>query len=191
MAGKYSKLSKKLEPLRPEESYQQRVVREKNLILTRCAACSEPREDHETGLAACTAYVPRQHTSAGFATRWAELRAEKAALEQQLKDVELGLEAHAQLMSDAYDAEGVARVVLADGQSIGRGEEPHAVIVDPHVFRRWCIEQDLGNLMSIPWQTANTLVKERLIAGQNEPPGVKAYMRTKFSLRKGSSQEEG
>jgi hypothetical protein len=40
-----------------------------------------------------------------------------------------------------------------------------------------------GPLLSLPWQTLNTLLKESLEEGVEPPPGVKAYMLPKVSLR--------
>jgi hypothetical protein len=42
----------------------------------------------------------------------------------------------------------------------------------------------LERLMSLPWQTVNSLSKERLLDGQPPPPGVDVFAKTKIVLRK-------
>jgi hypothetical protein len=75
--------------------------------------------------------------------------------------------------------EDVHSLTLADGDNVRLQAEPYVVIEVPETFRRWCIQNGLENKLTLPWQSANNLTKERLLAGEPEPDGTKAYMLTK------------
>lgn len=163
MASKYAKVIDSLPRLAGEEpAYQDKVNAVKLAVL---------------------AEMPR-HASA-FAKRYAEIRREKNALEDQVSELNLQLTAVEQLMVDQYEVEGTTSLKLDTGESVAVQIEPYASVQDKDKFRQWCIAEGLENLMSIPWSTTNSLVKQRLLDGQPEPPGVTAYARSKIVLRKG------
>lgn len=60
------------------------------------------------------------------------------------------------------------------------------------LFRRFCLaDPDLSQSMSLAWQTQNALVKECLTKGEEPPPGIKLFVKSKIVMRKprGSSDE--
>lgn len=92
-------------------------------------------------------------------------------------------EAYKVLMVNQMEVEGEDSIRLTDGQLISTYPEPYAKIVDRDAFREWCIQQELGRQLQLPWQTTNSLLKQRLIAGEPEPPGIEAHSITRISLR--------
>jgi hypothetical protein len=119
-----------------------------------------------------------------LAREYAGLRAEKARAEDVVSDINLRLEAVAQLLTDQYEAEGTSMLRLEDGQSVSVQYEPYAQVVDKEAFRLWCLAQGLERSMALPWQTTNSLTKTRLLEGEPEPDGITATARTKIVLRK-------
>jgi len=119
-----------------------------------------------------------------LAREYASLRAERDRIEDELSDVNLNLEAVSQLLIAQYETEGTTSVRLATGQTIRMQIEPYAQVQDREQYRLWCIANGLERSMMLPWQTTNSLVKERLLAGEVEPDGVIATARTKIVLQK-------
>lgn len=106
-------------------------------------------------------------------------------LKSRLKGAQLTLTALEQLVASRYETEGVTSVKLSTGDSVRTESAPHAVVEDPVAFTAWCRKDpDLATQLTLPWPRANALTKERLIAGEPEPPGVRAYNRTKVVLTK-------
>ena len=128
--------------------------------------------------------VGGEHKSPTFARVYRELRKIEDVAKDHLSQIELVKTAYEQLLVDCYEAEGVRTVKLDSGETIRTQPEPYGQVVDKEAFRKWCHEEGLGTLMQLPWQSMNSLVKERLLEGQNEPPGVTAFVRTKAKLRK-------
>jgi len=88
------------------------------------------------------------------------------------------------LMVEQMEIEGTSSIRLADGQLISTYPEPYAKVVDKDLFREWCIQEGLMRQLALPWATTNSLLKQRLIAGEPEPPGVEACAIDRISLRK-------
>lgn len=157
--GKYTGVVEKLPKLPPEDlKYQDEVNATKEIIEAR--------------------------TGAALAQGYRDVRAALDELGDRERELNLLLEAHKQLLEDAYENEGVDAIKLTDdGSTISTQVEPNAKIEDHATFRKWCVANGLENALALPWTTANAMVKELLVAGKPLPPGVKAYVRTKVVWR--------
>jgi hypothetical protein len=117
---------------------------------------------------------------------YADVRKRKAELDEELSKVNVEVAAWEGAMFDAFDNEGITQLKLATGQSISTYPEPYAQVADPQAFRDWCIEQGLGNRMSLAWTTTNSIAKEQLLAGEEPPPGIKIFVKNRSRLAKGA-----
>lgn len=124
-------------------------------------------------------------STAALARDWAQLRQRKDALKDELSDIDLMLEARAQLLGERFEAEGLTRIVLEGGAAVGVQQEPTAVVEDPQLFQKWCIDSGLLPKLILPVGTRDSLIKEYLLNGDPEPPGTKAYFRVKYVFTKG------
>jgi hypothetical protein len=122
-------------------------------------------------------------TAAILADEYFTLKETKKLLEEQMKDIDLELEAITQLLENQYEAEGVSFLRLTDGGSVGMHYEPYAVVTDRDKNRQWAVENGYERLLSLPWQTINSELKARLERGEPEPDGVEAFLITKFTKR--------
>lgn len=172
MGSKYGKVIDKLprEMEAEDSSFQEKVTARKNKI--RAEAVSE---DNPTGLL----YASR------LAASYADIRRDKEDLKEELSEIEVDLEAHAQLMMDQFENEGITSQKLDDGQSVSVRYEPNAQVVDKEAFRLWCIKEGLEKQLQLHHSTTVSLVKERLLSGDPEPDGIRATARKKVSLTKG------
>jgi hypothetical protein len=103
----------------------------------------------------------------------------KKILEEQIKGINLEIEALRQLIVDRFEVEGTSSVSLDTGESIRVQLEPHARVVDKEANRQWAIAQGLEKQLALPWQTLNSLTKDLMLRGEPEPDGVAAFVQGK------------
>lgn len=197
MASKYAKILGKLTPLPPADAtYQAKVDEVKREILM---SLREEGQPSTTDIPALLESISKQvvtlhvifiHALNGkryastIADVYTELRRVEDALEEHAKEVRLLLAAYGQLLVEQYKVEGTTSLKLASGYAVRTQPEPQAQVIDKEAFRKWCIEHGLGEALVLPWPTTNSLTKERLLDGQAEPDGVKAYIHTKIVMTK-------
>lgn len=114
---------------------------------------------------------------------WYAQRTTKEQLTEELKDVNLHLAALGGLLSDAMEFEDTTKIKLSDGMGVELRHEPRAVVKDREKFRQWCIAQGMEKELHLAWGTTNSMTKDMLLKGLNEPDGVEAFHDVK--LRKG------
>jgi len=157
--GKYSKVLEGRERLKPELSpYQEAVEKVKGELL------ASPTQDLVHG------YV--------------EARRKKEAEEQKVSEINLVIEALSQLLEARFEAEDLTTVKTAAGDSVTVQLEPYAAVEDKEAYRVWCLEQGYEREMHLWPSTTSAIVKERLLSGEPEPPGVKAMVKAKVVFRK-------
>jgi hypothetical protein len=119
-------------------------------------------------------------TPSALTAEYASLRADRAALEESLSKTNLSIAACEQLMEKAFEDEGISSMKTSLG-SIQARTEPYPIVEDREGFRDWCAaDPDIRQLMVLNPMTAKSLVKERLLQGQDTPPGVRAFLKTTF-----------
>jgi len=121
----------------------------------------------------------RQHGSV-LARYYAETREVLDAIDAQESNLNVTLEAFEQMIVEQYEAEGTTSIRLTEGGTVRVQTEPKAVVEDRDAFRDWCIRNGLERSLQLAWQTTNALTKERLLKGEPEPTGVKAYAADKL-----------
>lgn len=162
--GKYSSVTPRLPQYQQESSYQDKVNEEKDKVLDGMANTS----------------------SAALVHKFVALRGEIDGLKAQLKEHNLTLEALSQLIADTFDDEDVTSLKIP-GASVRVQVEPYAQVQDKEVFREWCLIHGLAESLMLPWQTTNSITKERLLAGKPEPDGVEAFQKNKLVLTRDKS----
>jgi len=125
-----------------------------------------------------------EKTAAALARRYTMLRASKEQIEESLSPINLELEALVQLMEDSYEAEGLRKLDMADGGSVALQPEPYASIADKEAYRQWCVSEGMEHAMHLWPSATQSLVKERLLAGHDAPPGVEVFFKNKAVWRK-------
>ncbi len=124
-----------------------------------------------------------KHWASEFARVYAEIRKILEYQEQWAKTFGLLLETYVALMTEHFEEEGISNLRLATGQLISIYAEPYAQVLDKEAFRLWCMQHGMERSMVLPWQTTNAMVKDLLLQGEAEPPGVTCYAKTKIVLR--------
>jgi phage host-nuclease inhibitor protein Gam len=110
-------------------------------------------------------------------------RRRKKDFEEQIADLNVGLEALNQLILDRMEAGGLKKFSLASGECCFQQTEPYSSIQDRQALMAWIKKQRMQNLLTLQWQTLNAMNKERLLAGKPEIPGTKAWNKTSIRMR--------
>jgi len=169
VASKYAAIIDRLQPLPPQDISYQAKVDELKLALIN-------NDD-----------FPK--TPSGLARAYAGARAEKDRIAKEEYDINLEIEALAQMLlasQNAKEAEwgqyGAAdnTLRLMSGDKIEVRREPYASCTDKEANRKWAIANGLESLLTIHHQTLNSLTNERLLKGEAEPDGVSVFMKPKI-----------
>ena len=164
--GQYSHLRDKYPRLPPTSSFDDFVRAAKDKIIR-------------------TADEGKYHLTIGeVARRIFELRERKAKLEEQVSELNVGITAYEELFFEKAEAQDVQLVRLDNGGSVSWNVEPKLQVEDPAKFRQWCIDNGLEGSLKLDWQTGNSLLKERLMNGEAEMDGCKAFMVNKIRVNK-------
>ena len=112
-----------------------------------------------------------------LAAKYAVQRGIKDAIQAELSMCQVTLDAISQLMASQFENEGTTSVTLSNGDKIRIEPGIHPKIEDHEAFRLWCFsDPDLSKKMTLHSSTASSLIKQLLIVGEPEPPGVKAVV---------------
>lgn len=186
--GKYDAVLAKLPKLlSTDPSYQEKVVAVRSMLETGQPFAST--EELLKKVAELAVECPdnadgfRRH-GAYLAKRYAEARRKKDLLDEMLYDVNLEIEALKQFVVDQYEVEDTTSIHLDTGEHVRVQPEPYAQVQNKEEYRLWCIKEGYETEMTLPWSKTNSIVKERLLVGEPEPPGVRAHAITKIVLRR-------
>jgi hypothetical protein len=145
----------------------------------------DPDETRNAKVDALKAELKAQYPSpASVAKATAEQRLKIDAIEEVLKAEGLRLDALTALLVERYEDEDTSSIKLSDGGSVRVQIEPYASVEDRAKVRRWCIDNGMEELFTIPWATLNSVTKERLLDGEPEPDGVKIFLKNKVVVTK-------
>lgn len=118
----------------------------------------------------------------------------KEGLADLQSEIQKRLTAIEQLLTDSFMQDEIGwgqfgassnMVKLVGGESLAVQLEPIGKVEDKEVFRLWCVANGLENSLQLWPSTMVAITKERLLAGEAAPDGVKAYSRPKIVWRKG------
>ncbi len=156
--GKYASLRDTLDPMPQDQTWQTRI---------------NVRKSHYNGL-----------NVAKLGEEYNKVRAQKEKLKAELEQVNTEEEALQQLIISGLEESGFDKVVLTDGTSLSLQDTPFSQIQNRESFLNWIRQSGKEHLLTVNYQTMNSMVKELLLAGQPTPPGVKAFIKTSLYRRR-------
>lgn len=106
---------------------------------------------------------------------YASARAEAERLEEELSTASLIVEATGQMLMDACEAKGIDSIKVKGAGTLRPDYKPHVKIVDKAAFHEWCLQNGFEAQMDLQWNTTNSIMKERLLANEELPPGIQMY----------------
>jgi hypothetical protein len=120
-----------------------------------------------------------------LALEWLVLRGKKDVLKGELKEIELHLKAHEQLMEEVYEAQSLmSQAIKIDNviYNVDYELQPIGFVQNKEEHHHWGMEE-YPDLMKMPWNTRERIVKENLLAGRPIPPGIDLYLKPSFKRR--------
>ena len=106
-----------------------------------------------------------------LAALYFDAREKKEAAEAQVKDVNLTIAAIEQELWEAFEREDLSSLKLGNGKTVSVFDQVSVKVEDKAAFTAWVREQGMDGLLTIHANTASALVKERVTAGEDVPPG--------------------
>jgi hypothetical protein len=189
MAGKYAKIVKTLPKFQGKDAQSQRIE-------ALAQAISQEPE------------FVRQ--ASALAAIYTKLRAMRAILDHVESSLELRTKAIEQLALDQFENEATLAIKLDEGvvifeeavadlmdeimnvksidvqlnlsPTVYYQSEPYAVVEDKDLFRKWCVENGLGEQLQLWPTTTQSIVKQRLLAADTLPDGVTATNKPKLTF---------
>lgn len=121
-----------------------------------------------------------------LATEYRDLRKEKEDKEEEIKTLNIKLEAYNNQLLDRLENSDQENIKLKSGELFYIEDTPYTTVVDPDENIKW-FEENAPEMVkeNVNWSSQNALVKERLKNGQPLPSGAKVFMKSTVKMRKG------
>jgi hypothetical protein len=123
-------------------------------------------------------------TTVELCKKYKQQRARKNELEEKLSGVNENIDALQELIVDSMMDSGMSSIRLIEGGSVSHNPQPYAQVTDRDVYNAWIVNEGLDRLRTVPWQSTNSMCKERLLTGKDDPPGTKLWVKHGLTLRK-------
>ena len=165
MASKYASLKGKVAAFEPEPEFQKKVEAAKREIV----GDSEATDANVSHLAMLFA----QH------------QARKHDLEEQISDLNIGIEAISQLIVESLEGEDISSVKLDSGATVYLSYTPYPSVEDREKVMEWIKKNKMKSLLSVNYQTMKAMVSEQLAAGKPTIPGIKVFLKSQARILNG------
>jgi hypothetical protein len=109
----------------------------------------------------------------------------KDELKAELKELEINIEASQRILVDRFENDGTQSIRSSSGTLFYLKDDPYSSVEDSNALKKWFKDNGMEEMFTVPWQSLNALVKDRLKSGKPEPNGVKVYIKTSVETRKG------
>lgn len=167
MASKYAKLRDKLPVFQQESSFQEKVDVFK----------SKYGENAENA------------NVSAVAANYADLRARKQFLEDEISDINIALEALNQIGVTAMQADDLEKVSLSTGATVYLSYDVYPSVKDKEALLTWVKANKMSAQLTLPWQTLRGICNDLSSNGKPLPKGVEAYLRISLRIRNGDKHE--
>jgi hypothetical protein len=101
----------------------------------------------------------------------------KDKLEEEIKKLNVCIEALSQLMIKELEADGLEQVRLDTGDLITIKDEPYVSVEERPTFIAWIRQTGQEDLLTVHYQTMSSMTKKMLQNGENPPPGLRVFLK--------------
>lgn len=157
MANKYGKLKEKLTKHKEAPEYQERVDKEKAKLAKKKTVTIAKRFNAD--------YLAKKE------------------LQEEIKKLNLSLEASTQLIVERFEEDDVTSMKLTDGTHVFLNDKPYCSVVDQDKLFAWIKKGKRTELLGVKTSTLNSMVRDNLLDGKTLPPGIDVFMKTDLSRR--------
>jgi hypothetical protein len=155
--GKWSGLKDKFTAFVQDPTYQQKVDLEKKTLakLSRVLRCA----------------------------KYAAFKRLKEAAEDEIEKLNVKLEALSQLLVDDLEGEAETKITNDTG-TFSIKDEPYPSVKDKLAFHAWVRSSGQEEILTVNYMTMSAIVKAKIEAGEEIPPGVDVFIKTSIRWTK-------
>ena len=124
-------------------------------------------------------------TSTELAAEYTKFRDEKDDIEEELKTLNSKITAITELIIEKFEGDEISAVRTEAGYLVSTKYDPYASVKDKEAFIAWVKKEGYENLLTIQWQTMNSITKELLENGMAAPDGVEVFLKPGLRLTRG------
>lgn len=128
------------------------------------------------------ASTPRLLDDLGVAELYNTAKLGKAAAESVAKAYELKKDALARLMADRFEEDGKYSTSFTNGGSMRITPDVYVSVKDNEGMLKWVRDNGMEAMLSLNFQTMQSMVKERLTKGLPIPEWADIYLKDKLTL---------
>jgi hypothetical protein len=128
-------------------------------------------------------YANAYMNPATIASEYAERDAKKKALEAEISELNVQLEALSELGVACLEDEGLQKVDLATGGYVSISDRPYTSTEDRAELFKWIKKNKMQSLLTLNYQTLSGMNNDRLIAGKPVIPGTRVFIKTRLTVR--------
>lgn len=162
--GKYSKLKGSMTKFEGEPDYQDKVREKRQEILETISETGKINFQSLTNVLISARRAKKQY-------------------EDLIKDENLIIEAMTRELVERMESSDFSSVKITEGVSISIKDDVYCTAVDKPAFHQWIKENSLEDLFTVNYQTMSSMVKTRLINGEEIPPGINTYFKQGITIR--------
>lgn len=134
-------------------------------------------EDHEhAGL------TPAQLDDYGVAALYNAAKLAKEAAESVARKFELQKDALARLLADRFEEDNKYSTTFTNGGGVRITPDVYPVVKDPQSLLAWIKANNMEEMLTLNYQTMQSMVKQRLQDGKSLPEGVEVFLKDKLTL---------
>lgn len=133
-------------------------------------------EGEDAGLA------PNQLDDYGVAKLYYAAKLAKEAAESVARRYELQKDALARLMAERFEEDDKTSTSFTNGGSMRITPDVYPVVKNPQELLEWIKANNMESILTLNYQTMQSLVKERLTNGKSIPNGVDIFLKDKLTI---------
>jgi len=189
MAGKYAAASRRFPKADPrDQAFQERVdAAKKDARGADHARILRAEFDKLAGSVAAFERVERprrRETASDIAHLYSDLRDLKDALDVFASDLNVRVAAAEQRMWDGFEAQKLEKVGLDGGGSVSVTQDVTIQVTDAAALNAWARENGLESKLTLYHSTVESIMRERILAGDAVPAFIKVGSINKTTYRR-------
>lgn len=133
---------------------------------------------------------PKFWSEQELATAIDQARFDKAKAEDEASRQSMLIEGFTRILVQLFEDEGKSSTKFLDGSTVSINPDVYPTVKDKAALKAWIVSEKMEDLLTLNFQTMQSIVKERLTEGKTLPPGIDVFLKDKLS-RTGAKKQQG
>lgn len=126
--------------------------------------------------------APSQLDDYGVAKLYYAAKLSKEAAESVARMYELQKDALARLMAERFEEDDKTSTSFTNGGSMRITPDVYPVVKNPQELLEWIKANNMESILTLNYQTMQSMVKQRLTEGKSLPSGIDIFLKDKLTL---------